>query len=472
MSKVATANMNANIAIQQSVGDDSGDTTSKRKAPGRGAPKDRNARKSSPDNARTRVQTKRKKKKGNKKEDSTNDKTSSAMEEDTEDQLVVEDNEENEDEEQTDSDHSITDSNSESDSDNEELSTNQNSLQDDTDDDEDDEDEVMDDDFYARRRRSLLGYNASFNYTRLAIEKLTDHPIVLRGCDTETLWDRKELAMLQEDLRILYKKARQRIKTMKRDVRKLDHELQRKRDLASKRPISTSVEGTGLNIPYTDQNGNDFVLAKNKDVKQRVCGVMNSRGNPCQRTGFCPFHHKLTNSRVVNSPTFHGFYKRREDSTNYDDSGTEAESALLASGPKERQEKIQVSILLVAAAALERTGIDESDVMKDDPPQQVAPMQQDVQQTITQIHKPALPADQYTHEPPHQHPSYMHDSIGSTYHYSSIQPPTFPGPLGQLPSLHDLAKQPPPPFSFTDIQTHMRNEPESLMHGLPRNNAM
>jgi hypothetical protein len=45
----------------------------------------------------------------------------------------------------------------------------------------------MDDDFYARRRRSLLGYNASFNYTRLAIEKLTDHPIVLRGCDTETV---------------------------------------------------------------------------------------------------------------------------------------------------------------------------------------------------------------------------------------------------------------------------------------------
>jgi hypothetical protein len=95
------------------------------------------------------------------------------------------------------------------------------------------------------------------------------------------MWDSKELATLQEDLRLLYKKARQRIKTMKRDVKKLDTELQRKRDLSIKRPKPNEA------------NDDD----KNKDIKQHVCGVMNSRGNPCQRTGFCPFHHKLTSSR-------------------------------------------------------------------------------------------------------------------------------------------------------------------------------
>jgi Sec-independent protein translocase protein TatA len=105
------------------------------------------------------------------------------------------------------------------------------------------------------------------------------------------MWDNKELSTLQEDLRLLYKKARQRIKTMKRDVRKLDAELQRKRELAAKRPKPNEIANA-----YTEPNGTD---SKNKDGKQRVCGVMNSRGNPCQRTGFCPFHHKLTNSRDV-----------------------------------------------------------------------------------------------------------------------------------------------------------------------------
>jgi hypothetical protein len=27
------------------------------------------------------------------------------------------------------------------------------------------------------------------------------------------------------------------------------------------------------------------------------CGVVNSRGKPCQRTGFCPFHHKVNRKR-------------------------------------------------------------------------------------------------------------------------------------------------------------------------------
>jgi hypothetical protein len=29
-------------------------------------------------------------------------------------------------------------------------------------------------------------------------------------------------------------------------------------------------------------------------MKQSTCGIVNSRGKPCQRTGFCPFHHKIT----------------------------------------------------------------------------------------------------------------------------------------------------------------------------------
>lgn len=112
------------------------------------------------------------------------------------------------------------------------------------------------------------------------------------------MWDRKELILLQQNLNLLYKKARQRNKTMKRDVRKLELELQRKRDLVMKRPKNVGGEDVGLS--FTDSNDNDLLLSsKNKDAKQRICGVMNSRGNPCQRTGFCPFHHKFNPSSRI-----------------------------------------------------------------------------------------------------------------------------------------------------------------------------
>lgn len=40
---------------------------------------------------------------------------------------------------------------------------------------------------------------------------------------------------------------------------------------------------------------------KSSKSKPKICGVVNSRGKPCQRTGFCPFHHKLSGSKKTYS---------------------------------------------------------------------------------------------------------------------------------------------------------------------------
>jgi hypothetical protein len=133
---------------------------------------------------------------------------------------------------------------------------------------------------------------------------------------------------------------------------------------------------------------------------------------------------------------------------------------------------MQVSILLVAAAALERKGIDESDVMKDDAQQQQPVQLHHLQPqeilSMPQIHRQQLIPDQYQHEPtPH---GFMH---------ANQMPPNNPffgksATFGlQLPSLHDLSERPPPPFPFGDISSGMRTEQqEAFMHGIPRNTAM
>ncbi|KAL0480971.1 hypothetical protein AKO1_013609 [Acrasis kona] len=408
---------------------------------------------------KAKPQLKRKNKRSKKDNDTADEKG-----EEEKDEMVVEENEEPNEDDATNSEGSTTDSDTDSGSDDDAT----NNLHTDFDEDDEDEDEVMDDDFCAKRRRSLMGYNASFNYTRLSIEKLSDHPIVLRGCNYETMWDKKELVQLQEDLKLLYKKARQRIKTLKRDVRKLDDELQRKRHLYSKR------------TPSATEPQPEDVDGKKDLLKQRICGVMNSRGNPCQRTGFCPFHAQSNKS--------YAFYKKRDEHTppsSEQSPDPDKETTMLASNIKEKQDKMQVSILLVAAAALERDGIDDNEasrreVQTPNQPQFIQQQQQQQQQPKQQQHQLfqtivnnlPLQQQQMQHSQPVQHRPTL-PSHTESYEVSSgdIPYPNIPQYHHNLreegraiPSLYELSQKPPPPFDF---------EPESRdqnPHSMRRNN--
>jgi hypothetical protein len=127
---------------------------------------------------------------------------------------------------------------------------------------------------------------------------------------------------------------------------------------------------------------------------------------------------------------------------------------MVASGPKERQEKMQVSILLVAAAALERKGIDESDVAMKDDVQQAQPA---TQRPMDQFHQ----TQNHHHDVQSQQPHGFHQIPSSPFFSKPFNS------MPQLPSLHDLSERPPPPFQF-DI----RNEPQdTFMHsgGIARN---
>jgi hypothetical protein len=73
------------------------------------------------------------------------------------------------------------------------------------------------------------------------------------------------------------------------------------------------------------------------------CGVVNSRGKPCQRTGFCPFHHKVNRKR-----------QKVENS----DEEEEKKEILIGNRKLDRVASMKVSILLIAAAAIEKQSLE------------------------------------------------------------------------------------------------------------------
>jgi hypothetical protein len=73
------------------------------------------------------------------------------------------------------------------------------------------------------------------------------------------------------------------------------------------------------------------------------CGVVNSRGKPCQRTGFCPFHHKVNRKR-----------QKVENS----DEEEEKKEILIGNRKLDRVASMKVSILLIAAAAIEKNALE------------------------------------------------------------------------------------------------------------------
>lgn len=134
---------------------------------------------------------------------------------------------------------------------------------------------------------------------------------------------------------------------------------------------------------------------------------------------------------------------------------------------------MQVSILLVAAAALERTNMDEGDA-KDTITQQTqvqgfTNIHSIQQPQVAQQHRPPLPppTEHFSHEStiPHSYGAHAEQPGGNAFHYSAIQPPH----QGfQLPSLHELSKRPPPPFPYgpdVPMSSEIPTQQEPLIHG-------
>jgi hypothetical protein len=82
------------------------------------------------------------------------------------------------------------------------------------------------------------------------------------------------------------------------------------------------------------------------------CGVVNSRGKPCQRTGFCPFHHKVNRKR-----------QKVENS----DEEEEKKEILIGNRKLDRVASMKVSILLIAAAAIEKQSLENLKPLNQNP---------------------------------------------------------------------------------------------------------
>lgn len=82
-----------------------------------------------------------------------------------------------------------------------------------------------------------------------------------------------------------------------------------------------------------------------KKERTKICGVVNSRGKPCQRSGFCPFHHGSKKKRQQVEPINLSSGEEEEELT---------KDQILESKKYDKLCSTQISILLVAAAAIEK----------------------------------------------------------------------------------------------------------------------
>ena len=150
----------------------------------------------------------------------------------------------------------------------------------------------------------------------------------------------------------------------------------------------------------------------------KICGVVNTRGRPCQRTGYCPFHHRYASVRrdgsiasavaaaaddddidddgeITNVTTNNTGMESNNNNTS--DSATASSSSLSLSQQQQQQQyngrqqhnailrgnakdhiqgvkvkrypdlksvQMQISILLIAAAAMDRKDLEENEKQK------------------------------------------------------------------------------------------------------------
>ena len=140
---------------------------------------------------------------------------------------------------------------------------------------------------------------------------------------------------------------------------------------------------------------NDVVEVEDiKEEPVNMCGVLNSRGKPCQRMGYCPFHSKTTKKSTTSrsskrrqsiiqrqQETEIEYEEEGEDYGNYDNDDEEEiydsqykkskrkkKSKSYITTKKDRVAVVPISILLIAAAAIERQSLNlNSDVINKTP---------------------------------------------------------------------------------------------------------
>ena len=125
----------------------------------------------------------------------------------------------------------------------------------------------------------------------------------------------KELVQLRENLKQMYEKSKRIIRIYKKDLRKIDFEIESKHflpkskrrrdsDNASDPTSNHNANGTspekqmGRTTIHSidDLSGGDSCddedefFAQTKKV--RLCGYVDAKGHACKRKGFCLFHHK------------------------------------------------------------------------------------------------------------------------------------------------------------------------------------
>eukprot|EP01080_Neovahlkampfia_damariscottae_P011595 gene11595-4838_t len=103
------------------------------------------------------------------------------------------------------------------------------------------------------------------------------------------------------------------------------------------------------NLDFENENKEE-IEEKEKKYNNNICGVVNSRGKPCQRTGFCPFHHKTSRKRQK---------VQISDEEDEDDDEEEKKEILSSTRKYDRLASMKVSILLIAAAAIEKESLEK-----------------------------------------------------------------------------------------------------------------
>ncbi|KAL9644040.1 hypothetical protein ABK040_005508 [Willaertia magna] len=147
---------------------------------------------------------------------------------------------------------------------------------------------------------------------------------------------------------------------------------------------SSSVdEEESNNNDNNNNNLNNNIITinnANKAMTARVCGAKTLSGDPCKRIGFCPIHAKLKSNswekytkRSFRSNNVNNNNKANNilegttsnvllsnNSLNVLGGSNSTSRPIVSSSLKERQQQIQVSVLLVAAAALDRQSLNEA----------------------------------------------------------------------------------------------------------------
>lgn len=330
--------------------------------------------------------------------------------------------------------------------------------------------------------------------------------IMLRACNIDANWNLKEVLQLRDELRRFYEMTRRRCKLIKRDCIKLkQYEEDNGKYYVSRKNAK----------PFASSSSPDKQLASlmKQRAPNKICGVVNSRGKPCQRTGFCPFHHRLSTKQqdplIQQQTQPQQQDKQQEESSSVvlmteQVEGTEFKQKIqLSRTQADRELDMQFSVLLIAAAAIERREIDQEEerkaqqptiesssttnLLSSTPPQQQQQSVQNTTNTASNLVPPPMasslssffPAGTLTQQPqapvppPQQAaPSLLYDNTPkmptttSTDLHSMLEtPPHFIEPTQSSTTLAFL-QQPAPPTYHHSLHHHHQAPPIPSMNQL------